>query len=174
MVDEDTGTMLDTPKSILDAQKKFYRKLYSVDEDVDFTLQNTYGIYVPEEIRLLQNKPLEMIDLEQAIKLMKNSKTPGEDGIPIDFYKVFWCQIKSTFLDMMLQCLDEEKLHDTARSGILNLIPKADKDTRFVKNLRPITLLNTDYKIIEKAIAQENAPCIRAYYSPRSERFYEE
>ena len=48
----------------------------------------------------------------------------------------------------------------SARKGILNLIPKANKDTRFVKNLRPITLLNTDYKIIEKAIANKIIPAL--------------
>ena len=37
--------------------------------------------------------------------------------------------------------------------GVLNLIPKANKDSRLLKNLRPITLLNTDYKIIEKSIS---------------------
>ena len=48
----------------------------------------------------------------------------------------------------------------TARQGVLNLIPKAAKDTRFVQNLRPITLLNTDYKIIEKAIANKMIPAL--------------
>ena len=41
----------------------------------------------------------------------------------------------------------------SSMDGILNLIPKANKDARFVENLRPLTLLNTDYKIIEKIIA---------------------
>ena len=44
-------------------------------------------------------------------------------------------------------------LHDSALKGVINLIPKKNKDTRFVKNLRPITLLNTDYKLIEKMLA---------------------
>ena len=45
-------------------------------------------------------------------------------------------------------------LHDSTRRGVLNLIPKAGKDTRCIQNLRPITLLNTDYKIIEKVLAR--------------------
>ena len=39
------------------------------------------------------------------------------------------------------------------RRGIIKVIPKKDADPRFVKNWRPITLLNTDYKIAGKAIA---------------------
>lgn len=37
--------------------------------------------------------------------------------------------------------------------GIINVIPKPNKDSPIVKNFRPITLLNTDYKIAAKAIA---------------------
>ena len=92
---------------------------------------------------------------------MKNDKTPGQDGLPIEFYKMFWTKIRSIFYDMMLQCYEENILHDTARKGILNLIPKPGKDTRYIKNLRPITLLNTDYKIIEKAVANKMTPALK-------------
>ena len=44
--------------------------------------------------------------------------------------------------------------------GILNLIPKPNKDTRLVKNLRPITLLNVDYKMLEKVIANRMLPML--------------
>ena len=91
---------------------------------------------------------------------MKNEKTPGSDGIPVDFYKVFWKQIKEVFYQMVNYSYQQEILHTSAREGILNLIPKANKDTRKIKNLRPITLLNTDYKIIEKAIANKMIPAL--------------
>ena len=92
---------------------------------------------------------------------MNNNKTPGQDGIPVDFYKVFWKDIKTTFHQMMIENFQAEILHPTARQGILNLIPKASKDTRYIKNLRPITLLNTDYKIIEKAVANKMLPALK-------------
>ena len=39
------------------------------------------------------------------------------------------------------------------KRGIIKLIPKRDKDSTFVKNLRPITLLNVDVKILSRALA---------------------
>ena len=36
---------------------------------------------------------------------------------------------------------------------VITLLPKKDKDPLFIKNHRPITLLNTDYKIIAKVMA---------------------
>ena len=36
----------------------------------------------------------------------------------------------------------------------ITLIPKPNKDTTVLDNLRPISLLNTDYKILTKVIAK--------------------
>ena len=98
--------------------------------------------------------------MEYALKRMSNDKTPGQDGLTADFYKVFWTRLKTPFMDMMNYTQEEERLHDTARKGILNLIPKNEKDTRYIKDLIPITLLNTDYKIIEKTIADKMLPAL--------------
>jgi len=39
------------------------------------------------------------------------------------------------------------------RRGVITLIPKDDSNLLELSNLRPITLLNVDYKIASKAIA---------------------
>ena len=39
------------------------------------------------------------------------------------------------------------------RRGIIKLIPKKDADPNLIKNWHPLTLLNCDYKIASKAIA---------------------
>ena len=41
------------------------------------------------------------------------------------------------------------------------MIPKGEKDTRYLKNLRPITLLNVDYKILEKAVSNRMIPALQ-------------
>ena len=145
---------------ILKYQQEFYKQLYQEDKDVSFTLNNNVNIFVPEAQQEQQNKQITLNELEAAIKTMNNNKTPGEDGIPIDFYKVFWRKLKEPFIQMVLHVYETNKLHNTARNGILNLIPKPGKDARIIKNLRPITLLNTDYKIIEKAIANKMIPAL--------------
>ena len=49
---------------------------------------------------------------------------------------------------------DSGKLSISQRRGIITLIPKPNKDTTVLDNLRPISLLNTDYKILTKVIAK--------------------
>ena len=155
------GQEITDPQLILEEQRNFYTELYSKDKNVNFSMENTEKLYVPEEIKIQQEEQLTMSDLEIAIKRMKNNKTPGEDGISVDFYKVFWKILKVPFHNMVLHNYQQGSLHQTARQGILNLIPKANKDTRIIKNLRPITLLNTDYKIIEKAVADKMIPALK-------------
>ena len=48
----------------------------------------------------------------------------------------------------------------TQRLGIITLIPKGEKDKSFLKNWRPLTLLNTLYKIVSGCIAERIKPCL--------------
>ena len=49
---------------------------------------------------------------------------------------------------------DNGSLLISQRRGIITPIPKPNKDTTLLDNLRPISLLNTDYKILTKVIAK--------------------
>ena len=41
------------------------------------------------------------------------------------------------------------------RQAVIKLIEKKDRDERFIKNWRPISLLNVDSKIISKALSEK-------------------
>ena len=41
----------------------------------------------------------------------------------------------------------------TIKQGIITLIPKSGKEPQLLDNLRPITLLNTDYKTVTHSCA---------------------
>jgi hypothetical protein len=87
------------------------------------------------------------------IKVLPNGKTPGVDGIGIEFYKVFWTDIEDLVFDSLKYAIDTGKLSIDQRRSILSLIPKKDKDITNLKNWRPLTLLNSDYKILAKTLA---------------------
>ena len=161
LIDEnvDGGILRDQTK-ILEKQKEFYEQLYTADSDIKFNLINTYGIEVNKEEKTLQGINLTYEELDIAVRGLKKERTPGPDGIPADFYKVFWSEIRELLYKVYESAYAEEQLPELTMSGILNLIPKPNKDSRYLKNLRPITLLNTDYKIIEKVIANRMLPCL--------------
>ena len=92
-------------------------------------------------------------ECEIAIKSMSNFKTPGSDGIPIEFYKLLWNDISDLVLNSFKYSYENDQLSISQKQGIITLLPKKDKNTKYIKNWRPISLLNTDYKIMTKVIA---------------------
>ena len=92
-------------------------------------------------------------EFEQILKEMKKNSSPGSDGLPIEFYIVFWLKIKSVFIASIKMGLQKGCLSVTQREGLITLLPKKDKDTLFIKNWRPLSLLNVDYKILAKCLA---------------------
>ena len=88
-----------------------------------------------------------------ALKTMESDKTPGTDGLPAEFYKIFWNDISTTLINALNFAYDTGQLSITQRRGIIKLIPKKDAEPYLIKNWRPLTLLNCDYKLAAKAIA---------------------
>ena len=84
---------------------------------------------------------------------MDNGKSPGTDGFTVDWYKFFWCDIKSFVFDSLNFAYTKGELSVDQHRGIITLIPKKGKSRTLLKNWRPISLLNTDYKILTKALA---------------------
>ena len=83
---------------------------------------------------------------------MKNNKSPGCDGIPVEFYKTFWADIHTFLIDSLDDAYQVGELSTTQKRGILSLIFKKN-DKELLKNWRPISLLNTDYKILTHVLA---------------------
>ena len=46
-----------------------------------------------------------------------------------------------------------KSLPHSMRRSVISLLPKKGKDLLFLKNWRPISLLNTDYKILAKLLS---------------------
>ena len=88
-----------------------------------------------------------------ALQELKNGKSPGTDGLTNEFYKFFWKDIKHLILDSLNYALISGELSTDQKRGIITLIPKKGKNRLLLKNWRPITLLNTDYKILTKCLA---------------------
>ena len=84
---------------------------------------------------------------------MPSSKTPGTDGLPCEFYKVFWSDVGRIFINSLNYSYESGRLSMSQRRGIIKLIPKKDSDLNLFKNWGPLTLLNCVYKIATKAIS---------------------
>lgn len=84
---------------------------------------------------------------------MKNGKSPGSDGLNVEFYKIFWNDIKTDLLESFNFSYHNGSLSQLQAQSLITVLPKANKDLTSLNNWRPISLLNSDYKIIAKVIA---------------------
>ena len=78
---------------------------------------------------------------------------PVSDGFTIEFYRYFWDVIGQILVDSLNYAFENGSLPISQKLGIISLIPKKDRDLKYLKNLRPISFLNNDYKIATKALA---------------------
>ena len=87
------------------------------------------------------------------LESFQNNKTPGNDGIPIEFYRKFWPLISESFIQCTNECFEKGKMSCSQKRTVITLIEKKGKDRSFLENWRPISLVNVDAKIMSKAIA---------------------
>ena len=92
-------------------------------------------------------------EIRNIVKSLPNNKTPGEDGLPSEFYKNFWIDIKNLLLNSYKYSFETGQLSITQKRGLLCLTPKKS-DPLHLKNWRPLSLLNQDYKILAKLVAE--------------------
>ena len=84
---------------------------------------------------------------------IQQNKSPGTDGFTAEFYLRFWDSLGQVMVDSFNYAFTTGNPSISQRQGIIRLIPKKDKDPSCLKNWRPLSLLNVDYKITTKALA---------------------
>ena len=90
----------------------------------------------------------------KVLSTFSNNKTPGNDGLTIEFYNFFWLEIGTLLVDSLNYAYFHGELSNSQKQAVITLIEKKDKDRRWIKNWRPISLVNVDVKIGSKAIAK--------------------
>ena len=89
---------------------------------------------------------------QKALSQTTTNKSPGIDGIPNKFYKKFWYLLKDDFLQVTNYIYETGQLSESQSKGMITLLYKKGPK-ELLSNWRPITLLNSDYKIISKVLA---------------------
>jgi hypothetical protein len=102
---------------------------------------------------------------------MKSFKSTGIDGFTVEFYKFFLNDIKIPLMKCLNESLDNDKFSASQRQGLITCIPKEGKPKHFLKNWRPITLLNVDFKIASACIANRIKPILRNIISETQRGF---
>ena len=127
----DENTILNSDHEILNEATRFYQELYTSKTKASQgdAYDNTFfsednDCYLNDIEREQCEGLLTAAECLESLKTMESNKTPGTDGIPADFYKVFWNDIKPFFLASINASFEKGLLSISQRRGLITLIPK--------------------------------------------------
>ena len=155
---KEDGNLLTDQNEIVNETMRFYKKLYTKRNNTELDLNN---MFLEEDIPKLTEKekillegPIRNDEILFSLKKSSNNTSPGCDGFTYEFFKFFWRDLGVYLLRAVNTCFNKGELTDSLKRGIITCIPKGNKDKLLLKNWRPISLLNTSYKLASSSIAE--------------------
>jgi hypothetical protein len=140
---------------MLDAIHDFYQSLFSQsvrDPGVqDLLLSKCHARLSPDDKQDCE-EALRLPELDLALSHMQSGKTPGLDGLTAEFYKKIWHLLGRPLVQVFDSSFLAGILPPSMTTTYIRLAFKKG-DRKDLKNWRPISLLNVDYKIIAKALS---------------------
>ena len=155
------GQIVKDEHDILKITAQFYSDLYNEVKDPTITEKECEEFMDKVDTPKLETSERESCDkiitLSEvliSLKKTKNGSAPGSDGIPAEFYKVFWIDIKTPLFNCYKYSFEQGILTKSQRKGVMTLLHKGKGLSRDdLTNWRPIALTNVDYKLLSKTLA---------------------
>jgi len=91
-------------------------------------------------------------ECKNAIRTFAKGNSPGDDGLTWEFFNSLSDFLGRDLVECFNASFRESEMLISQKRGVITLIPKEDSDLTDLYNWRPITLLNTDYKIASKVL----------------------
>lgn len=164
----ESGGLLTDPADIRKRAVGFYENLYNNELGAEYRSDSEFFNDLPqvsEEVNAEIAGALSLSELYKALQGMESGKAPGIDGLPVDFYKTFWLELRVDLLEVLNESLAEGQLPLSCRRAVLTLLPKKG-DLTDIKCWRPVSLLCSDYKLLSKTLANRLAGAMDGVIHP--------
>ena len=162
------GVEVTSQAEIAKAHVDFYTDLFS-EEAIDLDRQSDLLSSLTNSLSADQSMLCEgQITLEEttnAVKGLSSGKSPGPDGLSAEFYVKFWDLLGPFLVQVFNSCCLNSEMCDSMKISHTRVVFKKG-DAKNLKNWRPISLLNVDYKICSKALSLRLAKVLEFIVSP--------
>ena len=156
-------TTLQTPKGLVTgkAAANILATAYKAESEVNLTHTRIQEVRV--EAKIIQQSKRETVDpcmsksltqweLEDAIRKLKQKKTPGPDGVTDEILKHLGQGAKRTLLAIYKQSWHNGRVPSKWKEAHIQPIHKKGKDKRQTGSYRPISLLSCTGKPLERVV----------------------
>ena len=149
------GTEVSSQEEIEKAHVDFYSCLFS-EEPVDVALQDDLLSSLQCQLSSDQASSCEgqmtLDEMTFALKKMNSNKASGPDGLSVEFYVKFWDRLGPYLCRVLNAYYHAGEMCESMKTSNTRVIFKKG-DRKNLKNWRPISLLNVNYKICSKVLS---------------------
>lgn len=93
------------------------------------------------------------------MKQLPPGKASGVDALPAEFYQELWVDIEFDIFNFVSETISKAHINEDLNISRIALLPKSEDWQKF-QNFRPISLLNTQYKVVAKVFANRMKPLL--------------
>lgn len=148
------GHNCSSSEDIARAFREFYQALFAdegVEEEVVIDLL-TDTLKVSEEEKEGLEGDIRSEEILCALKAMDTDKSPGSDGLTKEFFSCFVDILLPVLVKLFKAIHANGSLSESQKMSYISLLCKDENNSELLKNYRPISLMNLDYKIITKVL----------------------
>uniref|UniRef100_A0A670KI73 Reverse transcriptase domain-containing protein n=1 Tax=Podarcis muralis TaxID=64176 RepID=A0A670KI73_PODMU len=152
------GRNIQNPAEIQKCFQRYFKQLYTQgpqkEVDIDRFLKINGLQKISQENKLMLNCKISEQEIEGAIQNMQLGKSPGPDGLTSRYYRTLKEWLVQPLKEVCNEILEGKKAPESWKEAYITLIPKTETEKTQLKNYRPISLLNVDYKIFADILAK--------------------
>jgi len=169
------GTIAGTQESIKAEAERYFKDFLSM-RPTDYVqwskeeLENILDFKCDEHDKQMLTSEVLEEEIRKVLFAMPANKSPGPDGFTCEFFKDSWSIIHKDVVVAVQSFFKTGFLPKGVNSTILALIPKK-KEAMVMKDYRPISCCNVQYKLISKILANRLKSILPKFISPNQSAF---
>ncbi|SNX84637.1 related to Retrovirus-related POL polyprotein [Melanopsichium pennsylvanicum] len=175
-----TGALEEDPKNLPNIAAEFYELLFA-KKSTNPSIGRKFIDLMPKIPVILRGPlqgPITSTEVRAGIRGAATGKSPGPDGLPIELFKhvlkscpenaEILCNSLATFFNSLLE---GNRAGEHFSIGVLSILYKNKGSPSELKNYRPLTVTNSDYKLFTSILAKRLCVALSEVVGPHQYAF---